>query len=232
MKRILTVTVLFLIVVSAVVFITCRQQNAAGEPRWRVLLAWPEGITAWAIIATFIVIGWQSYETGRSADIANRALLSTMRPRLIIRHIVIHRGTQISTFGVPDADPWRVDFDTVNVGQSAARITGHNFTIKRNEDDIPDFSIEEKSCSPFSLQPGERRTMSIKIGQELMDILRHIRPDGLAQGYQNTNHLYFWGHAQYTDGLGIVRNISVCRRYENKMGRFTPGIDPDYEYAD
>jgi hypothetical protein len=233
MKKILIITGAFLIVVCAIVFVTWRQQNtAASGPCWHMLLSWPEGITGWAIIATLIVIGWQSYETARSADIANRTLLSTMRPRLIVRHISIHRGTKISTIGVPDADPWRIDFDVVNVGQSTARIKQHNFTSNRIEDDIPDFAVEEKSSVSLSLEPGQKRTMSIELNQQLKEILRLIGPDGLTQGYQNTNRLYFWGHAQYVDGLGIVRNIAVCRRYENNVGRFMPGIDPDFEYAD
>jgi hypothetical protein len=137
MKKILIVTGVFLIVVCAIVFVTWRQQNAAISGYcWHMLLSWPEGITGWAIIATLIVIGWQSYETARSADIANRTLLSTMRPRLIVRHISIHRGTRISTLGVPDADPWRIDFDVVNVGQSAARIEQHNFTSDRVEETL------------------------------------------------------------------------------------------------
>src|SRR5271157_3100546 len=117
MKKISIVTGVFLVVVCAIVFMTWKQQNpAASGPCWLMLLSWPEGITGWAIIATLIVIGWQSHETARSADIANRTLLSTMRPRLIVRQILIHRGTRISTIGVPDADPWKIDFDVVNVG--------------------------------------------------------------------------------------------------------------------
>jgi hypothetical protein len=79
---------------------------------------------------------------------------------------------------------------------------------------------------------GRSGPRAIELNQQLKEILRHIGPDGLAQGYQNTDRLYFWGHAQYADGLGIVRNIGVCRHYENKSGRFVPSIDPDYEYAD
>lgn len=233
MRKILMVTGAFLVLVCGVVLVTWEQHGApASGPCWHLLLSWPEGITGWAIIATLIVIGWQSYETARSADIANRTLLSTMRPRLIVRHILIHRGTRISTFGVPDADPWRIDFDMVNVGQSTARITRHNFTSNRVEDDIPEFAVEEKSSTLLSLEPGQTTTLSIELNRQLMEILRLIRPDGLTQGYQNTNRLYFWGHAQYADGLGTVRNIGVCRRYDNKLGRFVPSDDSDFEYAD
>src|SRR5665213_1908828 len=45
-----------------------RNQTQDSNPKpacWHILLAWPNGITAWAIIFTLIAIGWQSYETRR-----------------------------------------------------------------------------------------------------------------------------------------------------------------------
>jgi hypothetical protein len=46
-------------------------------PWWYKLVAWPEGIGGWALIATGFVIAWQSYETRKtanaSADAANAA---------------------------------------------------------------------------------------------------------------------------------------------------------------
>ncbi|MGB8481723.1 MAG: hypothetical protein WCE63_23210 [Acidobacteriaceae bacterium] len=44
------------------------QDPANYLPWWYVLVAWPEGITTWAILATLIVIGWQSWETRRAAN--------------------------------------------------------------------------------------------------------------------------------------------------------------------
>jgi hypothetical protein len=41
---------------------------------WDVLLAWPEGITTWAIIATGFAIAWQSNETRKSAEAARKQL--------------------------------------------------------------------------------------------------------------------------------------------------------------
>lgn len=42
--------------------------NSKPKPQWwLVLIAWPLGITTWAIIFTLEVITWQSFETYRSA---------------------------------------------------------------------------------------------------------------------------------------------------------------------
>jgi len=43
-------------------------------PWWYVLVAWPDGIGAWAVIVTVIVIGWQSYETRKAAETARSAV--------------------------------------------------------------------------------------------------------------------------------------------------------------
>ncbi|MGA2437453.1 MAG: hypothetical protein ABSF57_02935 [Acidobacteriaceae bacterium] len=49
-------------------------------PWWSKLVAWPEGIGGWALIATGFVIAWQSWETRKaaeaSAESARAALLS------------------------------------------------------------------------------------------------------------------------------------------------------------
>ncbi len=41
-------------------------------PWWYVLIAWPEGITTWAVIATGFMIAWQSAETRKAAEAASR----------------------------------------------------------------------------------------------------------------------------------------------------------------
>jgi hypothetical protein len=56
-------------------------------PWWYKLVAWPEGIGGWALIATGFVIAWQSYETRKAAENAGKQLAfqkETLRPRLKI----------------------------------------------------------------------------------------------------------------------------------------------------
>jgi hypothetical protein len=154
-----------------------------------------------------------------------------LRPKLIIRKIDIHSGTRISTIGVPDADPWRVDFEAVNVGQGTAHVSAYSFAISLVDSELPTgISYMEDDEKPFSLQPGQELMRSINIDEKLTNILRLVGPDGLRLGYQNTNRIYFVGNARYADDLGIERNVSVCRHYQNS--RFVPVDDPDREYSD
>jgi hypothetical protein len=47
---------------------------APKTPCWFILLAWPEGLTAWAVILTFAVIGWQADETRKSAKATEKSV--------------------------------------------------------------------------------------------------------------------------------------------------------------
>jgi hypothetical protein len=53
-------------------------QNAEhGHSKWHwlnVLIAWPEGVTAWLLLLTMLVIAWQSWATSISAMAANRSI--------------------------------------------------------------------------------------------------------------------------------------------------------------
>ena len=56
-------------------------------PWWYILVAWPEGITTWAIIATGFVVAWQSSETRKSAEATLQQVgiqRESIRPRLAI----------------------------------------------------------------------------------------------------------------------------------------------------
>ncbi len=204
---------------------------------------WQEAFcpATWSNWALAALAGWAGSialntlrATNRQADIANKTLLSIQRPRLIIRKVHIRSGTQIPTQGIPDAHPWKIDFNIANIGGSAAHIKACRFAIDRLETKTPaKFPIAEQIAGPpFSLESGEEKELSIELGQELTDILRIIGSTGLAAGYQRTDRVYFWGYAEYADDLGVARNTSTCRHYDNATERFTAVNDPDCEYND
>jgi hypothetical protein len=64
--------------------VACKEEDESAKgylPWWFELFRWPEGITAWAIIATGFVIAWQAYETRKATEAtessAAAALLNT-----------------------------------------------------------------------------------------------------------------------------------------------------------
>lgn len=52
-------------------------------PCGQKLLAWPEGITVWAVLLTMLVIGWQSWETSISAKAAKEAAEAALKQAAI-----------------------------------------------------------------------------------------------------------------------------------------------------
>jgi hypothetical protein len=78
--------------------LTCKiypsQDTEKGHPSpqwWNVLIAWPEGVTAWLLLLTLAVITWQAWETRKAAENAGRALVfqqETLRPRVKINQFV------------------------------------------------------------------------------------------------------------------------------------------------
>jgi hypothetical protein len=66
-------------------------------PWWYVLIAWPDGIGAWAVILTVIVISWQSYETRKAAEATEIAvrLQKDIGKRQLRAYMVLRRARLI-----------------------------------------------------------------------------------------------------------------------------------------
>jgi len=129
---------------SAAVAATCPKQKISSGDECRdpkeyvpwgyILIAWPDGITAWAIIATGFVIAWQSNETRRAARAALRQA-SLMKQQIEIginkekARISVKMMPDIPTFLWPDyiretsqepLDLDRIAISVTNDGQTSA----------------------------------------------------------------------------------------------------------------
>lgn len=80
-------------------------------PWWYVLVAWPEGITVWAIIFTLIVIAKQTSETRKAAEAA-----------LLNAQTVINAERAWIAIRVESPGPNSFQFKAVNVGNTPAKI--------------------------------------------------------------------------------------------------------------
>jgi hypothetical protein len=94
-----------------------REWNA---PRWYGFVRWPDGAATWAVLLTLLAIAEQT-------AIANKTLVATLRPHLIVRKIAICRGTEIPTAGKQDAHPWKFECEIANIGQGAASKIQYGF---------------------------------------------------------------------------------------------------------
>ncbi|MGA3135368.1 MAG: hypothetical protein ABSC88_05165 [Terracidiphilus sp.] len=96
-----------------------KNQSQNCVPWWHVLIAFPDGITTWAIIATLLVIGWQSYETARAAKygaIAAQAALESAKGFVKSERalIVVRRK--------PSTDPDKCQLIGINRGRTSAEV--------------------------------------------------------------------------------------------------------------
>ncbi|HZP04586.1 MAG TPA: hypothetical protein VFB43_06770 [Terracidiphilus sp.] len=83
-------------------------------PRWIDTFAWPDGVTAWALLLTLIIIGWRSIETRDAAEAANRGLeISKTKERAKLLLKIEPINPQIGA--VP-----QVQMRITNVGESSA----------------------------------------------------------------------------------------------------------------
>jgi hypothetical protein len=69
---------------------TCKHERDSSQDYlswWYILVAWPEGVTTWAIIGTGFVIAWQSNETRKAAEAAllnAQAVINAERPWMLV----------------------------------------------------------------------------------------------------------------------------------------------------
>jgi hypothetical protein len=107
------------------------QKEAQG---WHKFVAWPEGITVWAIFGTLAAIVWQTIATSRAATASEKALIASLRPKLVVKRLSLIPGKIEDVDGIPtlkDDPEWRIGCVIANIGGSRASITESDLTIMR-----------------------------------------------------------------------------------------------------
>jgi hypothetical protein len=119
----------------------CTEHAITVFPRWYRLFSWPEGITAWAIILTLIVIAEQTMQTRNAAESAllnAKALVNSERPWLIAEVV---RGSQMPHF---------YEIQITNYGRTPARfLNGDASYLFAERPDL--LSVPPNYSSPFVL---------------------------------------------------------------------------------
>ncbi len=93
---------------------TAQAEQPVPPPNWSHTFTWPEGVTAWAVIFTLLVIAWQSVETRRAAEASLSSLEMTKtkeRAKVMLR--VWPLNPMLGE--IPEAR-----FSVVNAGESTA----------------------------------------------------------------------------------------------------------------
>lgn len=114
-----------------------------------ILVSWPEGITTWAIIATGLMISWQSWETRKAAKASEeatkiakanmdaliskeRARIQIVGPPVDVSSLYPHFERELIQYG--DFAPTSVDIDEfkisiINSGETTARDVRASYSV-------------------------------------------------------------------------------------------------------
>lgn len=187
-----------------------------------VLLAWPEGITAWAIILTFLVIGWQTAQTRRAAeateDAAKAALLNAQavinaeRARLLFE-VEKERDQKMPGIAI-------FTIYAVNHGRTPAELARIKGPVETVCGDIYDLPIPlrtniAKLPDKWHVMPNEKCFIARFIPASMnAEAIEYVRTDGVSINEQNR---MIYGEVLYKDGISKdVRYSRYCFRFNRE----------------
>jgi hypothetical protein len=104
---------------------------------WRPLIAFPEGIAAWAVIATLLVIGWQSWETRKAAQAGRDAAIATLQNAQAL--VNSERPWLIAEAKADDRQPHFFRIEITNCGRTPARFLRGDaaYIVTQRPDQLP-----------------------------------------------------------------------------------------------
>jgi hypothetical protein len=214
----------------------------AGPPKWYAALERPDWWIVGAAFATLGLIGWQSYETRRSVDVGTRTLVSTFRPKVIVRSLTLHpKSTEDHTAMAgeanPDGPPWKIRLLIENGGGTAAHIQAADVEIawlRRSPDHKEPIQTEKRGA--FTLQAGEERAIEFILGNDVptggsIHVRLRISESAVARDLPQMTYILCGGVIPYTDDIGVKRKTGFERIYHIKSQTFCPSADSEREYA-
>ena len=195
----------------------------------------------------------QAVEMQKSLALARKEFISTHRPKIRVRNIVIRRPTPIHAAQPPLFAPGTLvsgQLYIANVGGTEAHITGIGCWV----DVRKHISHEKRDALPME-RPYEGENPNIPLTPRLMagestplpfQSERPLEPDAANQlitgsgGIDGWWHLYVMGFIEYTDSMGTPcmgtssmgtpRRTEFCREFDPIGQRFVKVDNEDYEH--
>jgi len=185
-------------------------------PWWYVLIAWPDGITAWSLLATLGAIVWQAVETRKAAIGAINAAQATQRSIEVTIHMQRAR-MGIRTGTVKDA-PNAFEFHAVNLGNTNAKLFyARGFFVKieggQPLPDTPPYVAEEVRQKIITwVSPGGDFRLKVQQNQIERAMLLDLRDEAKRNDIRFHGHtLWAYGRICYEDGINPeVREKRFC----------------------
>jgi hypothetical protein len=206
------------------------QQRADKPQGWHRFVAWPEGVTAWAVLLTLVVLGIQTNEIRKSVRAVQNSIVLQFRPKLSIRAIKFDVSQTLKSKDA--AAIWRLVL--ANVGSSIAYVHATTITFDSmvcDGDQETIYPLGTEQIDAFSLSPGEIKILS----SEITNARDHLRVGKIYSDDPIVGQ-YVWvrcaGVFVFTDTIKIERRIGFRRRFDIKTGTLLPDSDSEYEFDD
>jgi hypothetical protein len=205
-------------------------------------LTWPEGLTAWAIILTFAVIGWQADETRKAARAASQqadAMIASERAWVVVR-------SSMKEYIPSTDDNYEYWWSIENTGHTQAQIIETQCLYELvyaselyNLPPIPKYP-EPIKLEGFLLAPG--RIEEYKTGLRAANNGQWVKRGDLdttdiSVVLMEMYHLRAYGYVRYIDTFGTTRESRFCEYYVWPLPERPPratgfrpliGIPPEY----
>jgi hypothetical protein len=185
-------------------------------PSWIETFTWPEGVTAWSLLLTLIVIAWQSTETraaSQSMALSAKAAIEAQRARMKIEISVDKSRSD-------DQTKWSFDISAKNIGQTVASISEIWERIDHIKlvDLVDDKKIVPPKKRPLSeghvVFPGESSQFGSIDGSQLCPI--HLSHE-IERG---KTYLVWYGWIKYRDLVGAMHRRKFFYAYSWGAKRF------------
>jgi hypothetical protein len=168
-----------------------------------------------------------------SVTTAQKTLLTTQRPKLIVRNVVIRAPNPPAIRGGIELFQPRYEVNgqlyVVNVGGTVATTKEcwcWGIAIKGELPMEPPYEGEMGYPLTQNLRPGESMPITFRN-------LNEIGPEGplIRQGSDGWG-FYVMGWIEYADDLDLIRRTAFCRKWDADMRRLIAIDNPDYEHAE
>jgi len=203
-------------------------ERLAEYTLWLAILT---GVLALSTIALWIVT-WragirQSHDMQASIALARQEFISTHRPKLVVRELLM-----LETEGTGDPGI-TVRYVIANIGAGNARIVESWVEVQFSRDRRLWPLQPTDGANPIGdtlIKPGSHvfREQGSTVSMLSLSAGRQI----LQSGHHPVQTVFFRGFILYLDDNLVRRRTAFCRVWNWETNRFDVVNDPDYEYAD
>jgi hypothetical protein len=200
------------------------QQGREDEPKgWQKFIAWPEGVTTWAVILTLGAIVWQAIETRRAAQAMRRS--TDLQVVGLNQWVEIENWQGGADIWKPDTEPEQPDhlmfeFAIVNPTNYPMILKAVSWKIENQEESvIPNCTLPPKGKHPtiasYDLTAEEmlgyaegKKTLELEVSGtvEFEDVL----------GHPQTQPFWVAFHCVFKSGIWITKSYKTAAWVQNQ----------------